>query len=238
MIKSTATATASATKTDAVLDAEKKLQEFLLNWGVMAEPGLDPNSPKAEKQRRFRQRNYKNMTSLLESYRSLERTYELFKEEFSESIIRHDTKNIHSVSIPDGEHRMFDTLSKELDLFSAEEERKFQTIWAPQVVVGRKIEFAIYSVNLGLKFLRAQSKKEYELIRYVYIDGETKPTTQEIAQEFEFFSTATYYKKLKDAKKHLTELTFFYSSNKAELSSILTYLRQQQEDSYFPDDIL
>lgn len=235
--KLTDTRQKSTGKSEAVLDAEKKLNEFLKNWGVMAEPGLDPDSPKAEKQRRLRQKNYKNINSLLSSYRSLSRTYELFKEEFTENVLRHDASANQSINIPEGEERLFDRLSQELDLFSAEEEKRFQAVWAPQVVVGRRIEYAIYSIKLGLKFLSAQSEMESALLRYVFIDGDEKPSVKDACEKFSFYSSATYYKRLNEAKKHLTELTFFYCSNKAELSSILTYLRQQQEDSYFPDGI-
>lgn len=219
---------------DSMLSSEKAVADYLLRAGLKPEPGI-ANEDKAKELQSRRRKNYQNVESLLEQYRSLRRTYTVFKQEFAERLSGEDhLSNDVQVGQSNG---LFNKLSEDLQLLSVADEKKFQAVYAPQIAAGRRIEVAISALDFGMKVLRAEDEVGWALIKAAYIDGEKKPPVRELVASFDFTGISTYYSKLETAKKRLTTAIFGYASNKAELASILVYLRQQVEDDDFPDEL-
>lgn len=207
--------------------AEEEVADYLIRCGYMEEKGIQDKT-RAEALQKRRQEHYHNISSLLERYRSLKRTYAVFQEEFAEEItgipINKSSNNLD----------IFDILSKRLDVLSVTEEKKFQKYYAPHITAGRKIGVALKALNFGLRILEAEDPNLYRLVNMVYIEDVTKPPIRDVCETMEFQSFCTYYARLDQAKKRLSELVFGYASNREELLSILVYLRQQTEDEEFP----
>ena len=207
-------------------EAEQQIADYLTRCGLMDEKGIHDET-RAEALRKRRQEHYHNISSLLDRYRSLKRTYAVFQDEFAEEVLGTD-------AVPSDGLSLFDTISKRLDVLSVTEEKKFQRYYAPHITAGRKIEVALRAVDFGLRILEAEDPSMFKIVNMVYIDGTAKPTIQETSDAMGYQSFNSYYKKLEQAKKRLTELVFGYADNREELLSILTYLRQQAEDEDFP----
>lgn len=210
-----------------ITEAERMIEDYLTRCGYVAEKGISDAS-QAEALQRRRKENYHNISSLLERYRSLYRTYCVFKQEFASEVMETSTGK------PVKELDLFDQLSKHLDLLSVTEERKFQKRYAPHITAGRKIGVALKALHFGLRVLEAESPTLHQIINMVYIEGSEKPSVRHVAETLGYMSCNSYYKKLDQAKRRLTELVFGFASNKEELLSILIYLRQQAEDEDFP----
>lgn len=227
----------SATKNTMLLrDADGKLEEYLRKNGIYVQPEQNPGAPRENAEIRMRQMYHKNMKVLLGIYRELRATYMLFRQEFADridaasgtplsDIVGETAENYHRIKIENDTTGMFfDRISHELDFMSASDETKFRKIWVPQIAVGRKIEYALYAVDFGLKVLNAQDRKHYELLNYVYIEGDKRPSVRATMSRFDFMSPSSYYKHIDEANTKLTALVFSFVSDQAELNSILAYL--------------
>lgn len=222
-----------------MMESEKQIAEYLTRCGLVAEDGIS-NEEKAKTLQRRRAENYHNIQSLLRRYRSLRRTYAMFCEDFADALAE-DThgdsasRQMESIDKKLNYENIFETLSQQLELLSVTEERRFESIYAPQIAAGRKIELALRSMRTGLRALERENEEFYQLINITYIEGEKKPTVREIMSAIGCTSHSSYYKRLDAATRKLTEFVFGFASSKAELISILVYFRQQTDDSYFPD---
>lgn len=218
---------------DSMVSSEKAVAEYLLRAGLKPEPGI-ANMDRAKRIQAHRRKNYRNVDSLLEQYRSLRRTYTVFKQEFAERLSG-ETHILDNVQV--GQDTLFNKLSEDLQLLAVADERKFKAVYAPQIAAGRRIEIAITALDFGMKVLKAEDEVGWALIKAAYIDGESKPPVRELVATFDFTGISTYYSKMDAAKRRLTTAIFGYANNKAELASILVYLRQQADDDYFPDEL-
>ena len=220
----------SLTPDEGMMDAEKNLSEYLLKAGVVIDPSIN-QAKRAEDMQRQRRENYLNVESLLESYRSLNRTYIIMKEEFAQKL----QDEVHLASEVDSDsNNMFDKLSKRLELLSTTDEKRFQRIYAPQIAALRRIELAINALEFGMKVLYKEDKMYYDIIYKTYIEGERRAPMRELAKELHYSGTSACYRALNQAKKRIASAIFGCTCNKAELISILVYLRQQREDDFFP----
>ena len=208
--------------------AEQQVEEYLTRCGLVTEKGI-ANEKRAEAIKKRREENYHNIASLLERYRSLQRTYKVFLEEFETEVLDGaKKKDIDGLDV-------FERLSDRLEVLSVTEEKKFLARYAPHITAGRKIGIALKALKFGLKVLEAESPAMYKIVNLVYIEGETRPSVRTVQEIMGYQSANSYYKKLEQAKRRLSELVFGYNSNRAELISILVFLRQQTEDADFPD---
>lgn len=226
----------SNTPTDACIDmlsAEQLVKDYLVKSGLVPEEGLG-SATRAQKVRERRMLNYLNVESLLKQYRNLSKTYDVFLEDFAAQL--QGEAHITSVtSVPLKKNAFFEAISERLQLVDAADERRFARIYAPQIATGKRIGAALEALDFGLRVLEKQDKEAYQLLRRMYIDGDSAPTIREIIAEFQFSGNSTYYAKMENARKKLTKAIFGFASRRAELTSILVYLRQQAEDDAFPE---
>lgn len=213
-----------------MMDAEKAIADYLMRAGVLPEKDIS-NEEKAKLMQRRRQENYLNVECLLKQVRTLRRVREQYREDFE--------KQVEAEGLLDktqtADLGMFDALSKSLELLAVADERRFMKTYAPQIAVGRRYDLALASLNNGMKLLRDSDPESWQLLNAYYIEGESAPSVRQVQARFNISSTSTYYSKMEQAKKKLTKYMFGYSSNKAELSSILVFIRQSIEDDYFPE---
>jgi len=213
-----------------MMDAEKAIAEYLMRAGVLPEKDIS-NQEKAKLMQRRRQENYLNVECLLKQVRTLRRVRAQYEEDFMRQVESEGLLN-------EGESTglsTFDALSKSLELLSVADERRFLKVYAPQIAVGRRYDLALKSLETGMKLLRNEDPEAWQLLNAYYIEGEVGPSVREVQSMFNIASTSTYYNKMEQAKKKLTKFIFGFSSNKAELSSILVFIRQSIEDDYFPE---
>ena len=74
--------------------------------------------------------------------------------------------------------------------------------------------------------LEKEDPEACRLLDFVYISGERKPAVRETMKKFHYGGVAVYYGRMKNAEKELTKNIFGYANNQAELTQILSYLRQ------------
>ena len=232
-------------------DADGKLEDYLNRNGMLFQPFADGKSQREVEKQRLRKVYHRNINALLGIYRELICTYHLFLQEFALRV-DYETgtpfKELFPTINESGEPQValditssstdmfFDRLTQELDILSVTDEKKFRNVWAPQIATGRKIEFALYSVDFGLKLLQAQDQKSYDLLKFVYIDGERKPTIKAILDHFKIMSPGTYYSLLEKATDRLAVLTFSFTDKKSELNSILSYLEHLHNEGILFED--
>lgn len=210
-------------------DAEKVMANFLVKSGIIAEPKMRPGRDRDRLQQR-RQKHYRNVDSLLKQYRSLVRIHEVYKNELLSQLCSDTDFKVSDIN----SENLYTTLVEHLELMSVANEKGFESIYYPQLLAGRRIEAALHALDVGLKALKAVNEEEWALIRWVYIDGEQPPFTRDTIDKMGYSGVSVYYSRLEHAKRDLTKTIFGFASNKAELLSILVYLRQQKDDEDFP----
>ena len=178
----------------------------------------------------MREQNYQNVECLLKRYRVLRKTLDLIKSELEDRIKEDAT-------LPATEENFFERISQKLELMSIDDERRFKSTYLPQIENARRIEIALSSLNFGMKILMAQDEDEYNILRETYIEGTRKPPVRTILNKLNYTSMSSYYIKIEEARRDLTIAMFGCANSRAELTSILVFLRQQYDDSYFPEFI-
>lgn len=216
-------------KEGVLVHAEKELADYLLRSGMISEPTLG-NGKRAEIAKRAREENYQNVESLLERYRTLKKLLSATKKELSERL---DGELAVGSTLSGKE--TFEQIGHQLELMSVEDERRFRSIYMPQIESCRRIEVALSSLELALQLIKSQDEQAYRVIYETYIKGGNKPLVRDIIKTLDYASVSSYYGKLEKARKMLAVQMFGYADNRAELTSILVYLRQQSDDSYFPE---
>ena len=212
-----------------IVPAEKRVADYMLNAGVITEPGLG-NGRRASITKKVREQNYQNVECLLKRYRVLRKTLDLIKSELEDRIKEDAT-------LPATEENFFERISQNLELMSIDDERRFKSTYLPQIENARRIEIALSSLNFGMKILMAQDEDEYNILRETYIEGTRKPPVRTILNKLNYTSMSSYYIKIEEARRDLTIAMFGCANSRAELTSILVFLRQQYDDSYFPEFI-
>ena len=84
--------------------------------------------------------------------------------------------------------------------------------------------------NFMMRMLEKEDPEACRLLDFVYISGERKPAVRETMKKFHYGGVAVYYGRMKNAEKELTKNIFGYANNQAELTQILSYLRQMFDD--------
>lgn len=212
-----------------IVPAEKRVADYMLKAGVITEPGLG-NGRRASITKKVREQNYQNVECLLKRYRVLRKTLDLIKSELEDRIKEDAT-------LPATEENFFERISQNLELMSIDDERRFKSTYLPQIENARRIEIALSSLNFGMKILMAQDEDEYNILRETYIEGTRKPPVRTILNKLNYTSMSSYYIKIEEARRDLTIARFGCANSRAELTSILVFLRQQYDDSYFPEFI-
>lgn len=212
-----------------IVPAEKRVADYMLKAGVITEPGLG-NGRRASITKKVREQNYQNVECLLKRYRVLRKTLDLIKRELEDRIKEDAT-------LPATEENFFERISQNLELMSIDDERRFKSTYLPQIENARRIEIALSSLNFGMKILMAQDEDEYNILRETYIEGTRKPPVRTILNKLNYTSMSSYYIKIEEARRDLTIAMFGCANSRAELTSILVFLRQQYDDSYFPEFI-
>lgn len=212
-----------------IVPAEKRVADYMLKAGVITEPGLG-NGRCASITKKVREQNYQNVECLLKRYRVLRKTLDLIKSELEDRIKEDAT-------LPATEENFFERISQNLELMSIDDERRFKSTYLPQIENARRIEIALSSLNFGMKILMAQDEDEYNILRETYIEGTRKPPVRTILNKLNYTSMSSYYIKIEEARRDLTIAMFGCANSRAELTSILVFLRQQYDDSYFPEFI-
>lgn len=212
-----------------IVPAEKRVADYMLKAGVITEPGLG-NGRRASITKKVREQNYQNVECLLKRYRVLRKTLDLIKSELEDRIKEDAT-------LPATEENFFERISQNLELMSIDDERRFKSTYLPQIENARRIEIALSSLNFGMKILMAQDEDEYNILRETYIEGTRKPPVRTILNKLNYTSMSSYYIKIEKARRDLTIAMFGCANSRAELTSILVFLRQQYDDSYFPEFI-
>lgn len=212
-----------------IVPAEKRVADYMLKAGVITEPGLG-NGRRASITKKVREQNYQNVECLLKRYRVLRKTLDLIKSELEDRIKEDAT-------LPATEENFFERISQNLELMSIDDERRFKSTYLPQIENARRIEIALSSLNFGMKILMAQDEDEYNILRETYIEGTRKPPVRTILNKLNYTSMSSYYLKIEEARRDLTIAMFGCANSRAELTSILVFLRQQYDDSYFPEFI-
>lgn len=212
-----------------IVPAEKRVADYMLKAGVITEPGLG-NGRRASITKKVREQNYQNVECLLKRYRVLRKTLDLIKSELEDRIKEDAT-------LPATEENFFERISQSLELMSIDDERRFKSTYLPQIENARRIEIALSSLNFGMKILMAQDEDEYNILRETYIEGTRKPPVRTILNKLNYTSMSSYYIKIEEARRDLTIAMFGCANSRAELTSILVFLRQQYDDSYFPEFI-
>lgn len=212
-----------------IVPAEKRVADYMLKAGVITEPGLG-NGSRASITKKVREQNYQNVECLLKRYRVLRKTLDLIKSELEDRIKEDAT-------LPATEENFFERISQNLELMSIDDERRFKSTYLPQIENARRIEIALSSLNFGMKILMAQDEDEYNILRETYIEGTRKPPVRTILNKLNYTSMSSYYIKIEEARRDLTIAMFGCANSRAELTSILVFLRQQYDDSYFPEFI-
>lgn len=212
-----------------IVPAEKRVADYMLKAGVITEPGLG-NGRRASITKKVREQNYQNVECLLKRYRVLRKTLALIKSELEDRIKEDAT-------LPATEENFFERISQNLELMSIDDERRFKSTYLPQIENARRIEIALSSLNFGMKILMAQDEDEYNILRETYIEGTRKPPVRTILNKLNYTSMSSYYIKIEEARRDLTIAMFGCANSRAELTSILVFLRQQYDDSYFPEFI-
>lgn len=212
-----------------IVPAEKRVADYMLKAGVITEPGLG-NGRRASITKKVREQNYQNVECLLKRYRVLRKTLDLIKSELEDRIKEYAT-------LPATEENFFERISQNLELMSIDDERRFKSTYLPQIENARRIEIALSSLNFGMKILMAQDEDEYNILRETYIEGTRKPPVRTILNKLNYTSMSSYYIKIEEARRDLTIAMFGCANSRAELTSILVFLRQQYDDSYFPEFI-
>lgn len=212
-----------------IVPAEKRVADYMLKAGVITEPGLR-NGRRASITKKVREQNYQNVECLLKRYRVLRKTLDLIKSELEDRIKEDAT-------LPATEENFFERISQNLELMSIDDERRFKSTYLPQIENARRIEIALSSLNFGMKILMAQEEDEYNILRETYIEGTRKPPVRTILNKLNYTSMSSYYIKIEEARRDLTIAMFGCANSRAELTSILVFLRQQYDDSYFPEFI-
>lgn len=212
-----------------IVPAEKRVADYMLKAGVITEPGLG-NGRRASITKKVREQNYQNVECLLKRYRVLRKTLDLIKSELEDRIKEDAT-------LPATEGNFFERISQNLELMSIDDERRFKSTYLPQIENARRIEIALSSLNFGMKILMAQDEDEYNILRETYIEGTRKPPVRTILNKLNYTSMSSYYIKIEEARRDLTIAMFGCANSRAELTSILVFLRQQYDDSYFPEFI-
>ena len=202
--------------------AENMIREYLERAGVIVDTDI-PDHAKAVRIQIERQENYKNVHSLLKMYRHLVSDYEVFLEDFKEKIRQDTTAGEEGT-------RFFEQLSSRLELMSVSEEQRFERTYRPQIATGRRLSAALDAVRLGMRMLEKEDPEACRLLDFVYISGERKPAVRETMKKFHYGGVAVYYGRMKNAEKKLTKNIFGYANNQAELTQILSYLRQMFDD--------
>ena len=212
-----------------IVPAEKRVADYMLKAGVITEPGLG-NGRRASITKKVREQNYQNVECLLKRYRVLRKTLDLIKSELEDRIKEDAT-------LPATEENFFERISQNLELMSIDDERRFKSTYLPQIENARRIEIALSSLNFGMKILMAQDEDEYNILLETYIEGTRKPPVRTILNKLNYTSMSSYYIKIEEARRDLTIAMFGCANSRAELTSILVFLRQQYDDSYFPEFI-
>lgn len=212
-----------------IVPAEKRVADYMLKAGVITEPGLG-NGRRASITKKVREQNYQNVECLLKRYRVLRKTLDLIKSELEDRIKEDAT-------LPATEENFFERISQNLELMSIDDERRFKSTYLPQIENARRIEIALSSLNFGMKILMAQDEDEYNILRETYIEGTRKPPVRTVLNKLNYTSMSSYYIKIEEARRDLTIAMFGCANSRAELTSILVFLRQQYDDSYFPEFI-
>lgn len=212
-----------------IVPAEKRVADYMLKAGVITEPGLG-NGRRASITKKVREQNYQNVECLLKRYRVLRKTLDLIKSELEDRIKEDAT-------LPATEENFFERISQNLEIMSIDDERRFKSTYLPQIENARRIEIALSSLNFGMKILMAQDEDEYNILRETYIEGTRKPPVRTILNKLNYTSMSSYYIKIEEARRDLTIAMFGCANSRAELTSILVFLRQQYDDSYFPEFI-
>ena len=212
-----------------IVPAEKRVADYMLKAGVITEPGLG-NGRRASITKKVREQNYQNVECLLKRYRVLRKTLDLIKSELEDRIKEDAT-------LPATEENFFERISQNLELMSIDDERRFKSTYLPQIENARRIEIALSSLNFGMKILMAQDEDEYNILRETYIEETRKPPVRTILNKLNYTSMSSYYIKIEEARRDLTIAMFGCANSRAELTSILVFLRQQYDDSYFPEFI-
>ena len=212
-----------------IVPAEKRVADYMLKAGVITEPGLG-NGRRASITKKVREQNYQNVECLLKRYRVLRKTLDLIKSELEDRIKEDAT-------LPATEENFFERISQNLELMSIDDERRFKSTYLPQIENARRIEIALSSLNFGMKILMAQDEDEYNILRETYIEGTRKPPVRTILNKLNYTSMSSYYIKIEEARRDLTIAMFGCANSRAEMTSILVFLRQQYDDSYFPEFI-
>ena len=212
-----------------IVPAEKRVADYMLKAGVITEPGLG-NGRRASITKKVREQNYQNVECLLKRYRVLRKTLDLIKSELEDRIKEDAT-------LPATEENFFERISQNLELMSIDDERRFKSTYLPQIENARRIEIALSSLNFGMKILMAQDEDEYNILRETYIEGTRKPPVRTILNKLNYTSMSSYYIKIEEARRDLTIAMFCRANQRSEKTRLHIFLRQQYDDSYFPEFI-
>lgn len=214
-------------KHDEKVDGARKLIEaFLVKNGFLEE--MNPAARNEKKEKELRLRSYQNVEYLLRCYRVMKRTYAVFKEEYAEKIAcQMGQKYIHA----NDSDEIFARLADELQILDATQERTFTRLYQPQIYSGLRIETALNSLNFAMKVLKANDEELWELIEYIYIQGNNKPLVEDVVKHMGYLGMTKYYNRKDEAITILNQALFGMSPKKDELMDILVLVRQQNDDN-------
>jgi hypothetical protein len=122
-------------------------------------------------------------------------------------------------------------LYERLELDAVRDSNSFTSKYVPQIETGRRIEFALSSLENALKWLKKFYPIEYEMVDFVFIQGRSKPHISDTLEKFNIGSSSVIYNRVEKAVNHLSEYMFGTENveHRRELMSII-YLIQETSD--------
>lgn len=211
--------------------AEKEIELYLQKCGLLVDRSII-NQDRAEEDRHRRYLYHQSIRSLLNNYRRFRNMFGFLKKNFIDQL-REEQSGTECGDV--SEEELFSRLSQHLDLLSVQEERRFEHQYRPQIAVCRRFEMALSSLKLGMQILKAENPEAYEMINFVYIKEDRRPTIKEAISELGLAGSSSYYQKMERAQMRLADLVFGYCVNKEDLFDILVLLRQQSSETSYPD---
>jgi len=208
--------------------AFKKLESYMMKHGQTMEKNMIKSEERQENMRKLRSSVFQNIEFLLDHYRSFAAVRNEYLIDLTESITGVDH---------DKEPLAFDELSHALQLLDARDEREFKKNYQPYIEVGLRLDYALKAIDYGIAHMRDCDLRD--LLRFVYMDGDSKPSIAECCEEFDICKTV-YYRMLNKAKTNLTMLIFGPANHsgaeqKRNLLLILMQMRVEEDPEYFDD---
>ena len=206
--------------------AVEQIRALLQEYGLITDREIK-DLDRAESARHRTYNYYKSIDQLLKGYRKYRRTLKVYRHEL-ESLVKEEDVGDSVRETND----FFTRLCESLELISVYDERKMRRRYEGTIRSCQYIEDALQSLEFGLRRLEAFNPKMAVLLRYVYIDGERRPTIQECIEKMNVTGSSTYYRQMEAAKKKLSELVFGAGSyiSKDQLFNILVFLEDSGDD--------